>query len=89
MKVESQYVLTRMEGETRWYLWEGERYMAPCKYILYHGDDPVELVRKVFEVPGRASQDKTITIEATGLDPEIEAFMWELGVAQKDPAEGV
>ena len=52
MRIERQYVLTRMAGETRWYLWEGNGFMECCKYIIYDGDDPVTLVEKLFKVPG-------------------------------------
>jgi len=52
MKIERQYVLTRIAGEPRWYLWEGNGFMECCKYILYAGDDPVTLVEKLFKALG-------------------------------------
>jgi len=56
MRVARSYVLDRLEGQQTWYLWQtgngGEK-----KYVLYTGDNPVELVKRLFTVPG----DKEVT----------------------------
>lgn len=57
MEIARQYILTQMVGESRWILWESGGFTARYKYILHAGDDPVALVKRLFEVPKREEAD--------------------------------